>query len=124
MGGSVRKHPAVELPAGPIVATVQRAIVGGVLDQPEYKQRPSQPGQAEVRARHAGRAGRGRLSPLRRRHDHLSHRVPPPVRGRLYGYLLVRGALDEVRRLELRVVPECWFVREVIDRNRELQDLL
>jgi len=50
--------------------------------------------------------------------------VPPPVRGRLYGYRLVRGALDEVRRLELRVVPECWFVREVIDRNRELQDLL
>ena len=50
--------------------------------------------------------------------------VPPPVRGRLYGYRLVRGALDEVRRLELKVVPECWFVREVIDRNPELQDLV
>jgi predicted GNAT family acetyltransferase len=50
--------------------------------------------------------------------------VPLPVRGRLYGYRLVRGALNEVRRLDLRVVPECWFVREVIDRSPEFQDLL
>jgi predicted GNAT family acetyltransferase len=50
--------------------------------------------------------------------------VPLPVRGRLYGYRLVRGALDEILRLHLNVVPECWFVREVIDRNSEFQDLL
>ena len=50
--------------------------------------------------------------------------VPLPVRGRLYGYRLVRGALNEVRRLNLKVLPECWFVREVIDRNSEFQDLL
>jgi predicted GNAT family acetyltransferase len=29
--------------------------------------------------------------------------VPVPVRGRSYGYRLVRGALDEVRRLNLKV---------------------
>jgi predicted GNAT family acetyltransferase len=50
--------------------------------------------------------------------------VPVPLRGRLFGYRLVRGALDEVRRLNLKVVPECWFVREIIDRNTEFQDLL
>jgi uncharacterized protein len=50
--------------------------------------------------------------------------VPLPLRGRLYGYRLVRGALDEVRRLNLRVVPQCWFVREVIDRDPQLHDLL
>ena len=50
--------------------------------------------------------------------------VPLPVRGRLYGYRLVRGALNEVRRLNLKVLPECWFVREVMDRNAEFQDLL
>jgi hypothetical protein len=50
--------------------------------------------------------------------------VPLSVRGRLYGYRLVHGALDEALRLHLNVVPECWFVREVIDRNSEFRDLL
>jgi uncharacterized protein len=50
--------------------------------------------------------------------------VPVPLRGRGYGYHLVRGALEEVRRLDLKVVPQCWFVREVIDRRPEFQDLL
>jgi predicted GNAT family acetyltransferase len=49
--------------------------------------------------------------------------VPLPLRGRGYGYHLVRGALEEVRRLNLKVVPQCWFVREVIDRRPEFQDL-
>jgi len=50
--------------------------------------------------------------------------VPVPVRGRAYGYRLVCAALEEVRRLHLKVVPECWFVREVIDRKPEFRDLL
>jgi len=50
--------------------------------------------------------------------------VPVPLRGRGYGYHLVRGALDEARRLNLKVVPQCWFVREVVERRAEYQDLL
>lgn len=50
--------------------------------------------------------------------------VPLLVRGRTYGYRLVCGALEEVRRLNLKVVPDCWFVREVIDRKPEFLDLL
>jgi predicted GNAT family acetyltransferase len=50
--------------------------------------------------------------------------VPVPVRGRTFGYRLVSGALEEVRRLKLKVVPECWFVREVVERRPEFQDLL
>jgi predicted GNAT family acetyltransferase len=50
--------------------------------------------------------------------------VPVPLRGRGYGYHLVCGALEEVRRLNLKVEPQCWFVREVIDRKPEFQDLL
>ena len=50
--------------------------------------------------------------------------VPASLRGRGYGYQLVRGALEEVRRLNLKVKPTCWFVRDVIDRRPEYQDLL
>ena len=50
--------------------------------------------------------------------------VPVPVRGRSYGYHFVRGALNEARRLNLKVDPQCWFVREVIERRPEFQDLL
>ena len=49
--------------------------------------------------------------------------VPVPMRGRTFGYRLVAGALEEVRRLGLKVVPECWFVRDVIARRPEFQDL-
>ena len=49
--------------------------------------------------------------------------VPLPLRGRGYGYHLVCGALDEGRRLKFRVVPQCWCVRDVIDRRREYRDL-
>ena len=50
--------------------------------------------------------------------------VPLPLRGRGHGYHLGRGALEEIRRLNLKVVPQCWFVRDVIDRRPEFQDLL
>ncbi len=46
------------------------------------------------------------------------------ARGRGYGYHLVCGALQEVRRLNLTVEPECGFVREVINSRPEFKDLL
>ena len=49
--------------------------------------------------------------------------VPVHVRGRGIGYQLACGMLNEVQRLNLKVVPQCWFVREVIDRNPEFQSL-
>lgn len=48
--------------------------------------------------------------------------VPVSLRGD--GYHLVCGALEQVRRLQLKVRPTCWFVREVTDRKPEFQDLL
>jgi predicted GNAT family acetyltransferase len=50
--------------------------------------------------------------------------VPLSVRGRGFGYRLVRGALEDVRRLRLKVVPQCSFVREVIERAPDFQELL
>jgi predicted GNAT family acetyltransferase len=50
--------------------------------------------------------------------------VPLPLRGRGYGYHLVCGALKEARRLNLKIEPECGFVREVINNRPEFKDLL
>jgi predicted GNAT family acetyltransferase len=50
--------------------------------------------------------------------------VQLPLRGRGYGYHLVWGALQEVRHLNLKVEPECGFVREVINNRPEFKDML
>ena len=50
--------------------------------------------------------------------------VPLPLRGRGYGYHLVWGALQQVRHLDLKVEPECGFVRKVINNRLEFKDLL
>lgn len=50
--------------------------------------------------------------------------VPLSLRGRGIGARLVHGALEEVRRANLKVVPACSFVREFVDRNPEFADLL
>jgi uncharacterized protein len=48
----------------------------------------------------------------------------PGLRGRGLGAVLVRAALDDVRRTGRRVVPACWYVREFIERNPDYADLL
>ena len=50
--------------------------------------------------------------------------VPVPLRGRGIGGRLVEGALNEARKLNLKVVPSCWFVREFIERNPQFRDIL
>lgn len=50
--------------------------------------------------------------------------VPKALEGRGVGSRLVAAALADVRRLGLRVVPLCPFVRAYIDRHPEEQDLL
>lgn len=50
--------------------------------------------------------------------------VLPHLRGRGLGDQLVAGALDDLRRRGLRVVPRCWFVAEYIEANAEYADLV
>ena len=50
--------------------------------------------------------------------------VPYALRGSGIGGRLVAGALDDVRRRGLKVVPRCWFVAGFMARNPEYRDLL
>ena len=50
--------------------------------------------------------------------------ITPSLRGRGFGAILVRRALDDVRRSGKRIVPACWFVAEFVGANPEYADLL
>jgi uncharacterized protein len=50
--------------------------------------------------------------------------VPEELEGQGIGKRLVAGALDDVRRRGLKVVPLCAFVRHYIDTHPDTQDLL
>jgi predicted GNAT family acetyltransferase len=50
--------------------------------------------------------------------------IVPPQRGRGWGELLVKEALDDLRRQGVRVQPQCWFVAEFVEQNPEYVDLL
>jgi predicted GNAT family acetyltransferase len=54
----------------------------------------------------------------------LHTEVHPVAEGRGLGSTLVRGALDDVRERELRLVPICPFVRAYLKRHPEYDDLL
>ncbi len=50
--------------------------------------------------------------------------IDPSYEGQGLGGQLVRGALDDVRRRELRVVPLCPFVAGWLDKHEEYRDLV
>ena len=56
--------------------------------------------------------------------DLLSTFVHRDIRGRGVGEALVKAALDYARDGGMAVIPTCWFVDTVIDRNPEYRDLL
>ena len=45
-------------------------------------------------------------------------------RGQGHGAILVRGALDDVRRQGRSVIPACWYVAEFIRDNPDYADLV
>ena len=49
--------------------------------------------------------------------------IVPGRRNQGLGHQLVKGALDDVRRKGVKVVPYCWFVAEFIQDNPEYADL-
>ncbi len=57
--------------------------------------------------------------------DMVHTETDPAHGGQGYGSLLVKGALDDVRRIGgLKVKPTCPFVATYIERHPEYQDLL
>lgn len=67
------------------------------------------------------------IAVYRRRGDHITFthtEVPEALGGQGIGKRLIAGALAQVRREGLKVVPACPFVRHYIDSHKEEQDLL
>jgi predicted GNAT family acetyltransferase len=63
----------------------------------------------------------------RRRDDHvvLAHtEVPAEFRGRGYGSMLARHALDEARRSGKQVIVKCPFVTAWVGRHHEYDDII
>jgi uncharacterized protein len=54
----------------------------------------------------------------------LHTEVPEALEGRGIGSALARSALDDARVHNLRVIPQCPFVREYIRRHPEYQSLV
>ena len=50
--------------------------------------------------------------------------VPDTLAGRGIGSALARAVLDDIRRRELRVVPECEFIAGYIKRHPDFADLV
>jgi uncharacterized protein len=50
--------------------------------------------------------------------------VPQALEGQGVGTRLIAGALADVRRRGLRIVPLCGFVRHYVETHLEAQDLL
>ena len=49
--------------------------------------------------------------------------VPRALEGRGIGSALVKGALDQIRARNLKIVVRCWFVDGFIDRHPEYASL-
>ena len=50
--------------------------------------------------------------------------ITPSQRGKGYGAILVRYALDDARRSGKSVVPQCWYVADFIRDNPGYSNLL
>jgi predicted GNAT family acetyltransferase len=50
--------------------------------------------------------------------------VPKELGGRGIGSQLAKGALDQVRKRGMKVVPLCPFIKSYIEKHAEYQDLL
>ena len=50
--------------------------------------------------------------------------IEPRERNQGWGEVLVREALDDIRRQGLRIEPQCWFVAEFVELNPTYADLV
>jgi len=48
----------------------------------------------------------------------------PRFRGRGYAARVVESALDDLRARGMRVVPQCWFVAELVASHPEYRDMV
>lgn len=55
--------------------------------------------------------------------DVYTTQIDPSCRGQGLGEVLVRGALDDLRRQGTSVKASCWYVADFLDANPDYQDL-
>ena len=56
--------------------------------------------------------------------DLLHTIVPQQLEGQGVGSALAKYALDYARQENLKVIPDCWFVKQYIDKHKEYQYLV
>lgn len=56
--------------------------------------------------------------------EYYSTFVPPELRGKQIGEKIVLFALDYARENNKKVVPTCPFVKRIVDRHSEYNDLI
>lgn len=50
--------------------------------------------------------------------------VPEALAGKGVGSRLARGALDSIRALGMKIVPQCSFIARFVEKHPEYRDLL
>jgi uncharacterized protein len=84
-----------------------------------------EPEQKRFRHQSAGHSSYLSYRPLDERTvDFTSTWVAPALRGRGIGAHLTLRALEWAQAEGLRVVPSCWFVREVMERHPRFRSLI
>ena len=56
--------------------------------------------------------------------NYYSTFVPEELRGAKVGYELVKFGLEYAKRHNFKIMPECWFVKKVMDREEEYQSMI
>lgn len=50
--------------------------------------------------------------------------TPPKLRGRGLAAIVVKAGFDYAKEKNLKVIPNCWYVREFAEKYKEYEEML
>lgn len=56
--------------------------------------------------------------------EYFSTFVPPEMRGGKVGFKLVAYGIQYAKENNYKIIPTCWFVKKVMDRNEEYRNMI